>query len=79
MHRTSSFFVAVQYFVNTYRKSVPQKSKAVPITNAFFNKEAKKKDLTIYSEMLGKSAREQDQKFYHVVRIGVGFFPYQLL
>lgn len=52
--RTSSVFVTSQYFVNTYRKSVERKSKAVPIPNLFYYKEAKKKDFTIYSEMLGK-------------------------
>lgn len=58
LHRTSPVFVTLQYFVNTYRKSVEHKSKAASITKRFYYKGAKKKDFTIYSKMLGKLVRE---------------------
>lgn len=58
LHRTSPVFVTLQYFVNTYRRSVEHKSKAAPTTNPFYYKGAKKKDFTIYCEMLGKLVGE---------------------
>lgn len=58
LHSTSPVFVTLQYFVNTYRKSVEYKNKAASIANPFYYKGTKKKDFTIYSEMLGKLVRE---------------------
>ena len=57
LHRASPVFVILQYFVNTYRKSVEHKSKAASITNPFYYRGVKKKDFAIYSEMLGKLVR----------------------